>query len=162
MGTNFYRVITLAEAEAKKEKMIDRINDLELTPGNIQNEFRISGTSIFEEVNPWTEFNKEMIVHLGKRSGGWRFLWNFHDYEHYSNKRTLHQFIRSGRIVDEYGDEMKPDDFIKMATEWCPDGHVFNNKYIQAHYVRSGLSWKSTDYDSELDGLRISAATEFS
>ncbi len=103
-----------------------------------------------------------MTVHLGKCSVGWKFLWNFHDNEHYSSKKELMKFIRSGRIVDEYGTEMKPNDFIKMVAEWYPDGHVFDNKYIQAHYVRSGLSWKSTDYDSELDGLRISAATEFS
>jgi len=57
----------------------------------------------------------DIKVHLGKSSSGWKFLWNFNDNKYYSTKNELIQFVLSGRVIDEYGDEIYPQDFLEMA-----------------------------------------------
>jgi len=86
----------------------------------------------------------EKKTHLGKRSAGWKFLWNFHNDKYYSNKEELLNFIRSGKVIDEYGKKHDTEEFLKMALEWGePDGQVSNDDIIK-------------------DGLRISTHTIFS
>jgi hypothetical protein len=103
---------------------------------------------------------------LGQRASGWKFLWNFNDDKFYSNKEQLLKFIRSGRVVDEYGQLQDTEEFIKMALEWGqPDGKVLNKDYFDeqerlARY-RPMISMKDY-YDKEVDGLRVSKHTEFS
>jgi hypothetical protein len=73
---------------------------------------------------------------------GWKFCWNFHKEKYYKDKESLLNFIRSGRVMDEYGEEMNVEEFITMALEWGqPNGLVA---------------------DKEVDGLRVSSSTEFS
>ena len=58
-------------------------------------------------------------IHLGKRSGGWRFYWNFHDNEYFSTIHGLVRFIRGGgTIVCENGCNWDVDQFLLMADEW--------------------------------------------
>jgi hypothetical protein len=128
MGTNFYRIPTEDEIRVRKELLIKRINDMELSIRNISDEFNyIESDYKYFHNSPWTEFLNEMKIHLGKRSAGWKFTWNFHAKKFYSNKEELLAFIRKGRVVDEYGDEMEVEEFIKMALEWGQsDGCAYN------------------------------------
>ena len=109
----------------------------------------------------WDIFTEGTSIHLGKRSGGWKFCWNFHNNKYYSNKEELIQFVLSGRVVNEYGDEIEPQEFLDMAFEWGqPDGLIADEKYI-----RENSSWLSNpqDYaDKIIDGLRVSSSTKFS
>ena len=104
-------------------------------------------------------------VHLGKRSSGWKFLWNFHNNKYYSNKKELLSFIRSGRVVNEYDELLDSEEFIKMALEWGePNGIVFNEIYeleqrkIDPNYYSLGKN----HHDLEIDGLIVAQCTEFS
>lgn len=147
MGTNYYRIPTQLEVEERKAKLIKDIADLDISPLNME--------------SVWDRFTEGTSIHLGKRSGGWKFCWNFHDNKYYSNKEELIQFVLSGRVVNEYGDEIEPQEFLDMAFEWSqPDGLIADEKYL-----RENNRWMSNpqDYaDKIIDGLRVSISTEFS
>ena len=160
MGTNYYRIPTQLEMEERKSKLIKDIADLDISPSNIESGFRQYGNN-WDIKYAWHRFTKRTFIHLGKRSTGWKFCWNFHDNKYYSNKEELIQFVLSGRVVNEYGDEIEPQEFLDMAFEWGqPDGLITDEKYL-----RENSSWLSNPQDYEdkiIDGLRVSSSTEFS
>jgi len=160
MGTNYYRIPTQLEMEERKAKLIKDIADLDMSPSKIESEFRQYGDS-WDMKSAWDIFTEGTSIHLGKRSGGWKFCWNFHNNKYYSNKEELIQFVLSGRVVNEYGDEIEPQEFLDMAFEWGqPDGLIIDEKW-----TRENSSWlpNPQDYaDKIIDGLRVSISTEFS
>lgn len=167
MGTNYYRIPKAKEVEARKAKLLTRVQDLDLSPSNIERNFSVleNPKSHWDYHSPWSEFIEDMSIHLGKRSSGWKFCWNFHKNKYYSNKEELLAFIRSGRVVDEYGEEWNPEEFIKMALDWGqPDGWVHNEDYERKIEKTTGrtLFWGPQYWDLEIDGLRVSTSTEFS
>lgn len=169
MGTNYYRIPTAAEMEAKKKRLQERIEELDLSLGTIERGFCTleNSESTWEYHSPWSEFLEGTSIHLGKRSMGWKFCWNFHKEKYYKNKEELLAFIRSGRVVDEYGEEQEVEEFIQMALEWGqPDGFTYGPEYIE-HMKKEGYhrdyNYDVTKYfDNIIDGLRVSTSTEFS
>jgi hypothetical protein len=165
MGTNYYRIPTEQEMEERQARLAKRIQELEMTPSNIERRFSTIPTHdsdyVWEHESPWDEFTNGTSIHLGKRSSGWKFCWNFHTNKYYSTKAELLAFIEAGRVVDEYGTEWTADEFIQMAMEWGqPDGLVGNAEYFEKYERNLGASWKSY-VDLEIDGLRVSSSTEF-
>lgn len=171
MGTNFYRIPTEEEVNARKERLIKRLNEMVMSPAAIESDFRvivhdelpegIPSVDCYESISPWDEFLEDMKVHLGKRSSGWKFAWNFHKGRHYFNKETLFNFIRSGRVVDEYGTLIDNEEFIKEALEWGqPDGHIYNQEYVRKHELFRTIDM-SEHYSKIIDGLVVSAHDEF-
>jgi hypothetical protein len=143
MGTNYYRIPSVEEMEKRKQELIATIEK--------ENNFIIQSI--------WDIFTEDSNIHLGKRSSGWKFLWNFNDKKFYSNKEELLNFIRTGRVVDEYGEEMNIDEFITMALEWGQpdglDGETYRKQHPrQYHYDFE----KKEEY---IDGLRVSPDTNF-
>ena len=165
MGTNYYRIPTAGEMQDRRRDLILQVTDMELTPSNVERQFRVNGEG-WDLESPWDSFLKDTCVHLGKRSGGWKFCWNFHDKKYYSNKEQLLKFIRSGRVVDEYGEEHTPEDFIEMALNWGqPHGLVLNEEYRRKERAKGhGWFWLDSEKHDDLiiDGLRVSTSTEFS
>lgn len=168
MGTNYYHIPTEEEMQERKARLQKRIEEMELTPGNIERRFSTLPHKVhtWDTESPWEEFTDAMVIHLGKRSGGWLFCWNFHNNKYYRDKATLLQFIRSGRVVDEYGEEQEVEEFIKMALEWGqPDGWRFDAFYVaeqRKNEARTGSYWDNPMYyDREIDGLRVSSSTDF-
>jgi hypothetical protein len=165
MGTNYYRIPKESEMNEKKTVLLDRITYLNLSVDNIETGFRtISPTKDWDWISPWDEFINGTKIHLGKRSNGWKFCWNFHDNKYYSNKEELFEFIRSGRIVDEYGSEWFCEEFILMAETWFIDGLVVNEEYRRKERAKGhGSFWLDNEkYDDLIiDGLRVSSSTDF-
>jgi len=166
MSTNYYRIPKQKVVREKYLDLVEQINDIDIfSPTQIYNEFRTIEKG-FERWNPWDNFIDGLKIHIGKRSGGWKFLWNFQDGKFYTNKEELLKFIRSGRVVDEYGELQNTEEFIKMALEWGqPDGYVYNKNYMDeqsklAHY--KPFTDMSKFYDKEIDGLRVASTAEFS
>lgn len=167
MGTNYYRIPTVEEMEERKTCLEKRIKELSMSPSDIERNFRTikSLTNDWDHMNPWDEFTNEASIHLGKRSSGWRFCWNFHKNKHYSNKEELFSFIRLGKVVDEYGDEQDVEEFIKMALEWGqPDGWVVNEGYRKKQRQNGHGSYfmdNEKNDDLIIDGLRVATYTDF-
>ena len=165
MGTNYYRIPTESEIETRKEQLLARVHEMPVTPSFIENDFRFidNPNDEWSSLSPWDEFVEGTSIHLGKRSSGWRFCWNFHKDKYYSSKEELIQFVLSGRVVDEYGDEMNVEEFIAMALEWGqPDGLTVDAEYFEKNERMGWMSNPEAYYDQEIDGLRVSSSTEFS
>lgn len=93
---------------------------------------------------------------------GWKFCWNFNNNKYYSNKEELLKFIRSGRVVDEYGNLQDNEEFIKMSLEWgAEDGLIVDEKYMKNNESYHFLNQEKY-YDKIIDGLRVSSSTDFS
>jgi hypothetical protein len=166
MSTIYYRIPKQKVVREKYLELAEQVNSMDIfSPGQIYNEFRTIEKG-FERWSPWDVFIDGLKIHIGKRSSGWKFLWNFQDNKFYTNKEELFKFIRSGRVVDEYGELQDTEEFIKMALGWGqPDGYVLDKNYMDeqsrlAHY--KPFTDMSKYYDKEVDGLRVSSTAEFS
>ena len=163
MGTNYTRIPTAEEMEAKRKRLVKTVKDLIMEPALIEREFQITNEDSWDSESPWDKFLDGTTVHLGKRSSGWKFCWNFHDNKYYSNKEELIKFVLSGRVVDEYGEEIDPQEFLDMAFAWGePDGLVADKEYFDSTNHHNWMSNPSAYYDHVVDGLRVSSSTEFS
>lgn len=164
MGTNYYRILSSDEIKIRKNKLINDIHEMDVSPSSIEQNFTIRNENSWENKSPWDEFMDGMKIHLGKRSNGWKFCWNFHKNKHYTNKEELFSFIRSGRVVDEYGDEWDVEDFITMAVEWYPNGFIVDQNYRKnLRKMGHGTYWTNNEkYDDLIiDGLRVSSSDDF-
>jgi len=167
MGTNYYRIPTHEEMFKRQQTLIQQVTSMDMSMENLERGMKyISPTKDWEWFSPWEMFIDGTNIHLGKRSGGWKFCWNFHKDKYYTNKEELLSFIRSGRVVDEYGAEWNVEDFITMALEWGqPNGLVVNEIYrLKERAKGHGSYWTDNEkYDDLIiDGLRVSTSTEFS
>jgi hypothetical protein len=167
MGTNYYRIPTEEEMKRKKGVLEERVKDIPMSALVIESNFQYLETdSEWEKMSPWDEFVNKTNIHVGKRSSGWVFCWNFNKNTFYSDKEELLAFIRSGRIVNEYGEEIEVEEFIKMALDWGqPDGWFVGEKYYKEQYDVNGknrpMFSDPLQYDTLVDGLRVSSSTEF-
>ena len=165
MGTNYYRIPKVDEINSRYQKLTRRLQEMDMwNPSLIEDGYRFieNPEDEWSRLSPWDEFTEGTSVHLGKRSMGWKFCWNFNNNKYYSNKEELLDFIRKGRVLDEYGSPMKVEEFIEMSLSWGqPDGMVADKEYFDKH---ERLSWFNSEdhYDKEIDGLRVSSSTEFS
>jgi len=165
MGTNYYRIPKVDEINSRYQKLTRRLQEMDMwNPSLIEDGYRFieNPEDEWSRLSPWDEFTEGTSVHLGKRSMGWKFCWNFHNGKYYSNKEELLDFIRKGRVVDEYGSPMKVEEFIEMSLSWGqPDGMVADKEYFDKN---ESLSWFNAEshYDKDIDGLRVSSSTEFS
>lgn len=163
MGTNYYRIPKSHKIVEKHQVLCEKVLKLDLwNPSEATNLFATIPVGDWERQNPWDEFIEGLKIHLGKRSGGWKFCWNFHNQKYYTNKEELLEFIREGRVVDEYGDLLDTEEFIEMALTWCSDGYD-NQTYYEKNPSQTP-TWLNVDRyrDTYVDGLRVSNSVEFS
>ena len=149
----------------RQQTLIQQVTSMDMSVENLERGMKyISPTKDWEWFSPWEMFIEGTNIHLGKRSMGWKFCWNFHKDKYYTNKEELLSFIRSGRVVDEYGEEQKVEEFIIMALEWGePDGLVVNREYRKKERAKGvGSFFDDPKYDDLIiDGLRVSSSTDF-
>jgi hypothetical protein len=164
MGTNYYRIPPENEIKEKHKQLQIDISNMDLSVLSIESGFRVAIDNMWNGENPWETFMSGMNIHLGKRSSGWKFCWNFHDNKYYSNKEELLNFIRTGRVIDEYGEQQFVGDFVKMALEWGePNGLIYDKEYRMKQWEKGTGTFLHTDsYDDKIiDGLRVSSSTDF-
>ena len=160
MGTNFYRIPSLLEMTEKRELLEKRFAEMKMTSENIGREFNIIPIdNEWGYDSPWTEFIDGTKVHLGKRSGGWKFLWNFNNDKYYKDKESLLEFIRSGRIVNEYSEEFDVEEFISMSLSWGENDGWDSETYYKENPTHKSSYMKPERY---VNGLRISDSVDFS
>lgn len=180
MGTNYYgRIIPTAD---EKQKLIDAINDDNPTlVKKLTHKLYGSRDEYIGEGN---------IIHLGKRSGGWKFLWNPNVIEAWDNetheykpkyiypltKKGITDFCMREDVViyDDYGRKLDSKEFLDMAFNWCLDGldskeYHTNPKYKAPSFYGDSerqklwkqLGYKVEYYDFYSDGLLFSTSTSF-
>lgn len=132
MGTNFYARIIPKEDE--KNELINKIVN------NQFNEIVDLASALYGERNEYTR--KGNVIHLGKRSGGWKFLWNpnvikywdgyidpetkeyvpvdGYDYVYPLTKQGITDFCNREDVIitDEYGETFSAEEFLEMAFSW--------------------------------------------
>ena len=94
MGTNFYL----------KKKLSSNLK--EQVKEFLDNDDYESVKDILDSVEP---------IHIGKRSYGWKFLWNVNNFNYYRPvEKEVYEWLKnSGEIVDEYGNKYDFEDFIQ-------------------------------------------------
>ena len=137
MGTNYYaRILPKEEDKQKLKDAIDNDRDdliIELA------------SELYDHRDQYTR--KGNKIHLGKRSAGWKFLWNpnvikywdgyidqetkeyvsvvKYDYVYPLTKQGITEFVMRKDVIitDEYGEQQNPKEFLEMAFSWGqPDG----------------------------------------
>ena len=162
MSTNYYRIPLEEEMVSRQERLAQQIVELDISPRAISQGFAFENPGSWDRYSPWDSFVEDTLVHVGKRSVGWKFHWNFHNDKYYKDKASLEEFVKSGRVVDEYGSEIDPREFLQMAYEWWDEDGWDNETFYEAHPDQR-LSWidYSKHKDRYVDGLRISSSTDF-
>lgn len=126
MGTNFY----LRNKLSQKEKEIAK---------------QYIDENKYDEV-------REMLpndIHIGKRSYGWKFLWDAHFFKYYKpTKKSLFDWLQSGQIIDEYGDEFTFDQFINDELVGFLDEGYDIESYYEAN-PKEQYYWY--DYKERID-----------
>lgn len=124
MGTNYYARIIPKEED--KQKLIDAIND-------DRDDLIVDlASELYGRRNLHT--SKGNIIHLGKRSDGWKFLWNpnvikiwddetceyAYNYVYPLTKQGITDFCNREDVIitDEYGEQFDPKEFLEMAFSW--------------------------------------------
>lgn len=141
MGTNFYaRIIPTKE---RKDKLISLIKDDKF--GDVVDE----AVGMYGEYDAEYASGGEGLVHLGKRSAGWKFLWNanvlLHDDENNPflyKKRLLYQLTKKGirdflsrenvYVVSEYHESDPLEELKRISSDdkLRDDEEVYDFKHI--------------------------------
>lgn len=144
MGTNFYARIIPKEED--KQKLIDAINN------NQYDIIENLASELYGRRDDYSGVGNE--IHLGKRSDGWKFLWNpnvikvwdseacdyAYNYVYPLTKEGITNFVMREDVIitDEYGETFSAEDFLEMAFSWGePDGYT-GKTYEESHKEESG------------------------
>lgn len=143
MGTNFYRRGKLTKEQAAKFKQSIDEND-------------------YKAIDYFYDICKE--VHIGKSSGGWKFLWDAHYFNYFEpNKQSILNWLKEGVIFDEYNKEYTFEQFMDFLKE---RDIPFNQHDVstyehyctvenlpQSHYVRDTrfFKWFTDRYGIKVD-----------
>ena len=150
MCTNYYARIIPKEDE--KNELINKIVN------NQFDEIVDLASELYGHRNEYTR--KGNVIHLGKRSGGWKFLWNTnviryadgyldenkqyvpvykYNYVYPLTKQGITDFCNREDVIitDEYGTIYNPEDFLEMSFSWGqPDGYT-GKTYEESHKEES-------------------------
>ena len=126
MGTNVY-------ALKKNPRKLAKWKELQVI---VDNEDPWSLIDSLEEFKKSLEDNK---VHIGKRSLGWKFYFDFNSWEYYDHtEESIKKFLNGCfDIQDEYGESMSVEDFwrdfaLSNPTGWDMETYHESNKVSKA------------------------------
>lgn len=98
-------------------------------------------------------------IHIGKSSMGWQFLFNHNNGKYYAKTRkSIDDFIRGeGNLVDEYGENITPDDFWNIV-----DNHKDGlNSYTCDENSLISRAYCHDTFSEDGENLRFACSTEF-
>lgn len=153
MGTNFY-----LRKKVSKEVRRDILNFIRSKYEDFNNQISANIYGIDYALDDFEHevrdcINQNIIkIHLGKRSFGWQFLWNYHGGRYYSaNFEDIKSFISNPdyEIIDEYGRIFTVEQFLN--EEIGPS--LYNGK--------NGLEDGPNSYFFISDNLRFSTSENF-
>lgn len=160
MSNNYYRIPMGYDMIKREQKLRVRIDQMDsLNPDQITNGFCPVSSEGLRILSPWDEFLYGTNVHIGKRSSGWKFLWNWNNGEYYKTKEELFDFIRSGRVVNEYGKLINQEQFIQMALDW--NSNMSSDKVSNEGNQIEKNTEPIRQYEKIIDELPFYSVTEF-
>ena len=114
-------------------------------------------------------------IHIGKRSCGWKFLFNANKFEYFNaTKESLIDWLKSGQIIDEYNQKYTFEEF--WNSERPTEGWDLKEYYEQSkedeliYYVESKVIQKFKESfgidvnphgEFYIDDLRFTTWNEF-
>lgn len=149
MGTNFFCAEKISRRQRSKIKsllmeyieVVDKVN---------------TACDFHELHSKYNEMILDIIperVHLGKRSHGWQFLWDYHDGRYFkANLESIKEYLKDKIIVDEYGEVFSLDQFLNEEIADClynTDGKLYDGmeSYPSYYFISDGLRFsKSEDF----------------
>lgn len=153
MGTNFY----CRKIDRKHRKMFsDDLNELsQYITYNIDN----IELDLVEKVKEFIESNSDLEeeIHLGKRSYGWQFLWDYHNGKYFKpNLESIKNFLSQDDIAiyNEYGEHFTVDQLF--------NDELNNSLYKDSTHDDGMNGGYSEYYFKSEDGLRFSKFEDFS
>ena len=150
MGTNFFCVEKISRKQRSKIKSL-----LREYIGLVD---KVDTACDFHELH--SKYNKMISdiiperVHLGKRSYGWQFLWDYHDGRYFkANLESIKKFLKDKIIFDENKEVFSLDQFLNEEIAdylYNTDGKLYDCvELLPSYYFIS-------------DGLRFSKSEDFS
>jgi hypothetical protein len=111
MGTNVYAIRKKWQYSDFEDKISELCKNHDLD-GLISYTDKIKQKMEYEE------------VHIGKRSCGWKFIFNHNNWKYYgADKDSIMEFLKScDSLENEYGDELTPEQFWREYVEDFKDG----------------------------------------
>lgn len=143
MGTNFYA------------RIIPKKKDIDNTLKIIRN--YLIGISLKIDTDPIYDMSE--VIHLGKRSAGWQFLWQKNDKYYQDNLKSIKEFLSRKDIIiyDEYGDKFTVDElFNKELKDWLYNDNSHIN--LRQYYCKYPNEYEGQSLSNEYttkDGLRF-------
>lgn len=150
MGTNFYYKKPIPEEKQKEMK------DLITEDPNLQ-----------KLKDALENIEQNNIIHLGKRSAGWQFLWNLNNEKWYkANLNSIKAFLGTGGgwIENEYGEIFTIKDFLDNEignSMYRDEKHCDLYSYYEKHPLHYQVGSPEQHEFISQDGLRFSRHTEF-
>ena len=156
MGTNFYAKII--PSEFQKETLKRAIDE------NRFNEIQAITKDMYGMVNASGDSITGGIVHLGKRSCGWKFLWNPNIYEvrqghttkdgrwvrDESSMQSIYKLSKAGiqefinrpdvEIYDEYSNRWDKTEFWEMTQNWDKQPDAWDGDTYEDFETKSGTT----------------------
>ena len=149
MGTNYYaRIIPKQE---DKQKLIDAINNNQFDVVQRESKRLFGNKDQYENIGG--------IIHLGKRSGGWKFLWNANVFEYIdgrinedgpwdkTNFKYRHEFIYP-LTKQGISDFLHRDDVIIVSEYYddCePEYSKDDDKLTADEFLEMAFNWSKDD-----------------
>lgn len=110
MGTNVY-----VKFKPTPKELLDKID--------LYNKTKYT-KFLYDFLDKFNNFNEENTIHIGKRSGGWKFLFNHNNWKYYDwTRESINEFLKScDRIYDEYDENLTVEEFWRDFVDSNSDG----------------------------------------
>lgn len=104
--------------------------------------------------------------HIGKSSYGWSFSFHGYREERLVSWDTWKEFLKDRRIVDEYGDLIDYDEFVKMIETFKSPDYVREDGRKNQQHNEAGRNdkypWFNPEYDWDDEQGYSFSSREFS
>lgn len=157
MGTNFYKKIPLAKRD--KEALKEAVE---------KEEFEVDEYGVIKFDNLDLKPN---YIHIGKRSGGWKFLFDFNNWKYFGKtEKSLLNWIYDDSddsiIIDEYGEVYTREAFMKEVDEtytpWNNGAERWDDTSYRREHPKENYSYDRGPLDMYIGKYRVSTFTNFS
>ena len=150
MGTNFYAQAKITKKQRENAKQL--LNEAMKMIDN--NDIICHNDNVIDNLSYDLREALSTEIHLGKRSYGWQFLWNFNNGKYYAKTlASIKEFLKDKTIYDEYDNIYTLDQFFNDEIGHC---------LYKTNELLDGSEGEYHDQYTYNDGLRFSVTDCFS